>query len=58
MIARHYGPLMGKRALCEKWQCEGLMLSNCGAGEDLEKTPESPLNIKETKPVTPKGNRS
>ena len=34
------------------------MLSNCGAGEDLEKTPESPLNIKETKPVNPKGNQS
>ena len=30
------------------------MLSNCGAG----KTPESPLDNKEIKPVNPKGNQS
>ena len=34
---------------------ENLMLSNCGVGE--EKTPESPLDCKEIKPVKPKGNQ-
>ena len=32
---------------------EELMLSNCGAGEDLE----SPLGSKEIKPINPKGNQ-
>ena len=32
---------------------EELMLSNCGA----KKTPESPLDYKEIKPVNPKGNQ-
>ena len=41
---------------CESWTrrlSTELMLSNCGAGEDLE----SPLDCKEIKPVHPKGNQ-
>ena len=37
-----------------KLSTEELMLSNCGAGE---KTLESPLDTKEIKPVSPKGNQ-
>ena len=43
---------------CESWtikkaEYQELMLLNCGTG----KTPESPLDSKEIKPVTPKGNQ-
>ena len=41
---------------CESWtvkKAEELMLLNCGAGETLE----SPLDRKEIKPVSPKGNQ-
>ena len=41
---------------CESWtikKAEELMLLNCGAGETLE----SPLDCKEIKPVSPKGNQ-
>ena len=44
---------------CDSWnrkkaEHKELMLSNCGAGE---KTLESPLDTKEIKPVSPKGNQ-
>ena len=37
---------------------EGLMLSNCGVGEDSWEWLESPLDCEEIKPITPKGNQS
>ena len=41
---------------CDSWiislNAKELMLSNCGVGEDSE----SPLDIREIKPVNPKGN--
>ena len=46
---------MGVRVgLCRKLSAEELMLLNLV----LEKTLESPLNLKEIKPVNPKGNQS
>ena len=40
---------------CESWP---IKKAECGRIDALEKTPESPLDCKEIKPVNPNGNKS